>query len=135
MPAELKVEKALIVDHPWIDKILNGTKTWEMRSKPAYCRSLFGLIAKGSGKVQGVARITEVGEPLTEAEMIETIRHHQIPEYMIRSGQVSKWTFPWKLTDVRRLSRAVPYAHKSGAIQWVKLAPDVCAAIGAQLSD
>jgi hypothetical protein len=135
MASNFKIEKGLIVDHPWIDKILDGTKTWEMRSRSAPCHNLFGLIAKGSGAVQGVARITEIGTPLTQAEMIESFPYHQIPKYMILSGQASKWKIPWKLANVRRLHKPVPYLVKSGPVVWVNLDREASMAIEKQLSD
>lgn len=51
--------------------------------------------------------------------MIANIAHHQIPEDMIRRGEVSKWVIPWKLADIISLERPVPYQHKSGAVTWV----------------
>jgi hypothetical protein len=52
---------------------------------------------------------------------------------MIRNGEVAKWNTPWKLADVQPLARPVPYVHKSGAVTWVTLDPDVQEAIAAQL--
>ena len=43
--------KGLIVDEPWISKILAGEKIWEMRSKTTAVRGQIGLIRKGSGAV------------------------------------------------------------------------------------
>ncbi len=117
----MRVTKGLIISDPWIGYILGGTKDWEMRSSGASHRGWFGLIRKGAGAVYGVARLIEVGAPLSPAEMIATFGHHRIPEHMIRSGEVAKWNTPWKLADVRRLDRPVPYRHKSGAVTWVEL--------------
>lgn len=117
----MRVTKGLIIADPWIGYILGGTKDWEMHSSGASHRGWFGLIRKGTGAVHGVARLIEVGAPLSPAEMIATFGHHRIPEHMIRSGEVAKWNTPWKLADVRRLDRPVPYRHKSGAVTWVEL--------------
>lgn len=117
----MRVTKGLIIADPWIGYVLGGTKDWEMRSSGASHRGWFGLIRKGTGAVYGVARLIEVGAPLSPAEMIATFGHHRIPEQMIRSGEVAKWNTPWKLTDVHRLDRPVPYRHKSGAVTWVEL--------------
>jgi hypothetical protein len=117
----MRVTKGLIIADPWIGYILGGTKDWEMRSSGASHRGWFGLIRKGTGAVYGVAKLIEVGVPLSPSEMIATFEHHRIPERMIRSGEVGKWNTPWKLADVRRLDRPVPYRHKSGAVTWVDL--------------
>jgi len=117
----MRVTKGLIIADPWIGYILDGTKDWEMRSSGASHRGWFGLIRKGTGAVYGVARLIEVGAPLSPKEMIATFEHHRIPEHMIRSGEVAKWNMPWKLADVRRLDRPIRYRHKSGAVTWVEL--------------
>lgn len=129
----MKITKGLIIADPWIGHILNGTKTWEMRSSATSHRGWFGLIRKGTGAVYGVAKLAEVGGPLSPSEMIATFHRHRIPEHMIRSGEVEKWSRPWKLTDVRRLDRPVPYRHKPGAVTWVNLDDEVIANITALL--
>lgn len=117
----MRITKGLIIDDPWIGYILGGAKDWEMRSSGASHRGWFGLIRKGTGAVHGVARLIEVGAPLSPSEMSATFGHHRIPQHMISSGEVAKWNTPWKLADVRRFDRPVPYRHKSGAVTWVKL--------------
>ena len=129
----LNVTKALIVDQPWIDLILSGAKTWEMRGTGASHRGWFGLIRKGSGQVVGVARLTGSGRPLSTEEMVASIDRHHIPEHMIRSGAVAKWTTPWHLADARPLPRPVPYRHPYGAVTWVNLDDSVGRAIAAQM--
>jgi hypothetical protein len=117
----MRITKGLIIADPWIGYILDGTKDWEMRSSGASHRGWFGLIRKGTSAIYGVARLIEVGTPLSPTEMIGTFERHRIPEHMIRSGEVAKWNTPWKLADVRRLDQPVSYRHKSGAVTWVEL--------------
>ena len=117
----ISISKALIVADPWIGFLLDGSKTWEMRSTATAHRGWFGLIRKGSGAIQAVARLVEVGEPLSPAGMIETFERHRIPTGMIHSGEVAKWNTPWKLADIHVLKVPVPYRHKSGAVTWVSL--------------
>ncbi|GGC85678.1 hypothetical protein [Chelatococcus reniformis] len=117
----MKIAKGLIIADPWIGYILDGTKDWEMRSSVTSHRGWFGLIRKGTGAVYGVARLTDVGRPLSPVEMMAAYEHHRIPDHMVRSGEVAKWNTPWVLADVRGLSRPVSYKHKSGAVTWVEL--------------
>jgi hypothetical protein len=123
------VSKGLIIASPWIGYILEGRKTWEMRSRATSIRGWVGLIQKGAGAVYGVARITGCGNPQSPEEMIANHDRHLIPDAMIRSGEVAMWNTPWILSDVRRLPEPVPYRHCSGAVTWVELDPDVSAAI------
>lgn len=129
------ITKALIIADPWIGYILDGSKTWEMRSSGASHRGWFGLIRKGTGHIYGVARLVDVGAPLSPAEMVASIDRHRIPEAMIRSGEVARWNTPWKLADVRRLARPVPYTHKSGAVTWVELDAAAIEGVAGQLGE
>ena len=129
------ITKGLIIDEPWIGYILDGTKTWEMRSTGASHRGPFALIRKGSDTVVGTADLVGVGAPLSQDEMIATQERHRIPERMIRSGEVAKWCVPWHLSGVRSLHRPVPYRHPSGAVTWVTLGSDVGEAIARQLDE
>lgn len=131
----MKITKGVVIDEPWIGYILAGTKTWEMRSKGWSHRGWFGLIKKGTGAVWGVARLVDVGAPLSPDEMIANFDKHRIPEYMIHSGEVAKWYIPWKLADVRRLDRPVPYKHQSGSTIQVSLDSAAIAEIARQLGD
>lgn len=119
------VSRGLIIAEPWIDHILEGRKDWEMRSTPTSVRGWFGLIKKGSGQVYGLARLVDCGRSLTQLEMIANVARHRIPESMIQSGAVTKWTVPWKLEDIISLKSPVPYVHKSGAVTWVNFDDDV----------
>jgi hypothetical protein len=129
------IEKALAIREPWIDLILSGQTTWEMRGQRPSYRGWIGLIRKGSGRVACIARLDDVGHPLTEDEMVATFDKHRIPEAMIRSGEVAKWTTPWKLTDIRVLDEPVSYRHPNGAITLFSLEPNVSASIAAQLGE
>ncbi|MFZ5667728.1 MAG: ASCH domain-containing protein [Pseudomonadota bacterium] len=128
-----RIEKALIVADPWISLILDGKKTWEMRSRHTTIRGNIGLIKKGSGLVCGVVKLVGCGEPLTPEGMIKQFDRHKIPAHLIESGQVASWNTPWILQDVRKLASPVRYSHKSGAVTWVNLDPEVSEQIHRQM--
>ncbi|MDF2372379.1 MAG: ASCH domain-containing protein [Rhizobiaceae bacterium] len=127
------ISKGLIIADPWISLILNGQKDWEMRSTATTHRGWFALIWKGTGAVYGVARLRSVGVPLSPSEMVAAYEHHKIPEAMVTSGQVAKWTTPWQLSEVIRLPSPVRYRHKDGAVTWVNLDDRAGRAISTQL--
>jgi hypothetical protein len=112
---------ALIIDAPWIDHILSGKKSWEMRSQATSKRGRIGLIRKGSGTIAGEATLVDSLTPLTRAEMLETIDKHQIPVELLLTGGVDKWRYPWVLEDVERYPTPVRYDHPNGAVIWVAL--------------
>lgn len=115
------IDTALIIDEPWIDYILRGEKTWEMRAQPTHKRGRIGLIRKGSGTIVGEATVVDCLAPLSRAQMLENIHKHRIPKEMIVSGQVEKWRYPWVLADVERYETPIPYAHPNGAVIWVNV--------------
>ncbi len=117
----MKINSALIIDRPWITKILNGEKDWEMRSTHCSKRGHVGLIEKGTGLVVGIAKLKQSSGPYSQAQMIENMHRHCIPEEMITSGTVDKWNHAWEITHIKKLSPAVPYQHKNGAVTWVTL--------------
>ena len=129
----MQIKKALIVADPWIGYILDGSKTWEMRASGTAHRGWFGLIRKGAGAVHGIARLVDVGAPLTPRQMIQTMDRHRIPSDLITSGQVTRWNTPWVLADAHQLDTPVPYRHPSGAVTWVTLEDDVAHLISGQL--
>jgi len=130
----ITVTRALIIDEPWIDLILDGAKSWEMRSNHINIRGRIGLIRKGSGQIWGVADLVASGRPLTQDEMVSSIDKHCIPEDKIGGGKFAKWNRPWVLEDVRALHRPVSYTHRSGAVTWAILEPKVSEMIDEQLS-
>ena len=58
------MERALIIRQPWIGKILDGSKTWEMRGRPTSIRGRIGLIEQGSGMIVGEATLSGVGDQI-----------------------------------------------------------------------
>lgn len=122
---KIKITRALIIDEPWIDYILDGNrgvpKDWEMRSTNTKLRGPIGLIEKGTGKIVGVAELTDTKGPLERDQMLSARPHHQIPSDTIKSGDVDKWNHAWVLENTHRLRTPIRYDHPPGAVIWVKL--------------
>ena len=129
------IRAALIIRRPWIDLLLSGEKTWEMRSNRTNVRGRIGLVEQGSGVVVGVAEITDSPRPLSETEMLSTQEFHCIPEHMICDGSVGKWRYPWVLNSIARLKHPVRYKHQPGAVIWAKLDDQCRREIESQLTD
>jgi hypothetical protein len=123
--------RALLIGEPWVGKILAGRKTWEMRKRLTRIRGTVGLIRIGSGLVVGTADLVDCIDRLTDDTFAASVARHGIEtdEHASRISEGYLW--PWVLTNARRLSRPVPYGHKSQQI-WVTLSDDVAASITAQ---
>jgi hypothetical protein len=124
------INEALIIDEPWLAKILSGEKTWELRTTHCHKRGWIGLIRKGSGLVVGIAKILGSSGPLTDQELRATVAQHCVPADVLI--QKSTYRFSWELTGARALRQPVPYQHPSGAVKWVILATEVTREIGEQ---
>ncbi len=120
---------ALVIDEPWISKILRGEKTWEMRSKPTRKRELVGLVRKGSGRVYAVARIVDCRGPLDDSQVLDSFEKHRVP-----LERIGKWRYAYVLEDVVQLPRPVSYVHNKGAVVFVKLDEQTSRTISEQLA-
>jgi len=114
----------LIIKEPYISYILDGDKTWEMRSTKTKKRGRIALIKKATGQVWGTANIIDVIGPLSRSGMLSNLDKHHIDEALIRSGEVDKWKYAWVLDDIQPLPSPVAYQHKSGAVIWVSLSEE-----------
>jgi hypothetical protein len=119
------VTRGLVIDGHWVSLILAGRKTWEMRSQVTNVRGKIGLIRKGTGQVSGVVDIVDCGAPMSMEEMLDNMERHQIPESLVRSGEVRSWCIPWILERAVAFPDPVPYDHPSGAVKWVKFEESV----------
>lgn len=111
------MDRALIVKKPWIDLILSGEKTWEMRSKPTKITGWIGLIEQGTGFIVGKAFLTSGWCKPSTQELIENHSKHLVDN----TALLEKWCYAWTLEQAQRFETPIPYKHPSGAVIWVKI--------------
>jgi hypothetical protein len=131
---DLERNGALIIDKPWIDLILSGQKTWEMRATKFKKSGYISLIAKGSKTVVGIAKIQGFEGPLSIEQLQNTIDKHHVPKEQFMAPKYT-WFVAMKLTNIYHLSKPISYQHKSGSVIWVKLSeqPEVINQIASAL--
>ena len=117
--------KGLLIRQPWIDMVLVGQKTWELRGRKTLTRGEIALIESGSGTVVGLTTLVDVVGPLSKAELLRSVSKHCVKPSDIRGRTRYDKTYAWVLEGSRPLRRPVPYTHPSGAVIWVNLSPDV----------
>ncbi|MGY3041383.1 hypothetical protein ACVWWQ_003015 [Rhodanobacter sp. TND4EL1] len=115
--------KGLIIDEPWIGKILRGEKVWEMRTTSTSIRGRIALIRKGSGQVVGYAELVDSIGPLDAIACRAHRDKHGIP--LSQDDALLRWNHAWVLENARPLIRPVAYDHPNGAVIWVNLADAV----------
>ena len=113
---------ALVVKRHWLNLILDGTKTWEIRGAACSVRGLIKLAQSGSGQLMGEARVVD---SISFKDLDEFKNHPEVwksgipPEEM----HIVKYRkiFAWVLEDAKRYNVPEPYTHHQGAITWVRL--------------
>ena len=126
------MQSGLVIRERWINLVLKGEKTWEMRSQRTNIRGRVALIQQGTGLVVGTACLMDSLAPLSRESYMNHRDRHAIPESMLDEVLAARWIYPWVLSDARRLPVAVPYTHKSGAVTFVRLDDAVIEAITRQ---
>lgn len=108
--------KGLIVRKPWIDLILSGEKTLEMRSSRTHFRGDFALIESGSGLIKGISTLVGCVD-LKESDFLKTQKQHCVEDLSL----LNRWHYGWELLDSKPLPAPIHYNHPKGAVIWVDL--------------
>ena len=111
--------KGLIIKEPWINFILNGEKTWEIRGSNTKIRGKIYLIKSGTGMMFGECDLAD-SFPVTFEIFIENKHKHRIPN---NSGVFIQYKNPhvWVMQNPVRYPEPKPYEHKQGAIIWINI--------------
>ena len=111
--------RGLIVRTPWVDYLLDGTKTWEIRGSATSIRGRIALIRGGSGLVVGTIDLVDC-LPLTRDEYLQGEAYHRIPASQTDSISY-KHIYAWVVDNPNPLKEPVSYQHPRGAVIWVNL--------------
>ena len=116
----MKTLSAIPIREPWIDMILDGEKTWEIRSKFTKKIGPVGLIRSKSGTVVGTAILAEVIQ-LTAKMAYEKFALMGFDPLTRKEAKEMEGMYAWVLKDVVKFKKPVPYKHPYGAVTWVTL--------------
>ncbi|MCF6409888.1 ASCH domain-containing protein [Pseudalkalibacillus salsuginis] len=109
----------LLIKSSWIDFILDGKKTWEIRGSNTKIRSRIALIKRGTGMIFGTADLIGCRKISFEEYKKGESFHCVSQENGISLPY--KNTYAWILTDPNLFETPHPYDHPKGAVIWVKL--------------
>lgn len=109
--------KGLIIKSPWIDKILDGEKIWEIRGSNTSIRGTIALIKSGTGMIYGTVELTDTIKVGFE-EFRDGRDKHQIWSVGLPSYR-QNWA--WVLVNPVWHTEPIPYKHPQGAVIWVNL--------------
>jgi hypothetical protein len=111
--------KGLVVKSPWIDLILKGEKTWEIRGSNTKIRGEIALIKSGTGTILGTVDLVD-SKPLTLEEYQESEAYHRISKESTFQAPYKK-IHAWVLKNPVLFEDPIPYEHPQGAVIWVNL--------------
>ena len=113
------MNKGLIIKEPWIDLILNGKKTWEIRNKNTLYRGKVYLIKSGSSKIFGECTLIN-SQNISFNEFLENTDKHMVKDLSLLKYDRNK-LFAWILVNPKLYEKPISYTHPKGAIVWVDL--------------
>ena len=114
------IDRGLVIAAPWIDKILDGEKTWEIRSRRNSRVGMIALCRKG-GPIVGTCVIGE-SIPLPRERFARHFARHRVSAAALEAFYRDRPVFAWPLSEVRRIDPPIAYKHPSGG-SWVTLSP------------
>lgn len=104
--------RGLVILGEHLRKILSGSKTMELRTRPNRQLGPIALIQKGSGKIFGVARIVGSVGPMSFSEFVSRSSEHCVKRGRDRNVFDNGYVHGWQLAQVRVLATPVSYVHK-----------------------
>jgi hypothetical protein len=116
----MRTLSAIPIREPWIDMILNGEKTWEIRSKFTKKIGVVALIRSKSGTVAGTAILAEVIQ-LTAELAYQKYALMGFEPLTRKEAKELEGQYAWVMKDVVKFKNPVPYKHPYGAVTWVTL--------------
>ena len=108
------LDSILIIRPEWLNRILSGEKTWEIRSTA--CRKVgewIWLSASQSSTVTGRAQVVD-SRHLSVEEWEATRLQHCVPGPRFYGDR----THAWCLQGVRTTTAPLPFERKRGAVKW-----------------
>jgi ASCH domain. len=111
--------KGLIIKDPWIELILEGLKTWEIRGSNSKIRGKIALIKSGTGMIYGTVEIVD-SILLTSEQYHQAFEKHRITDTEGKALPYKK-VHAWVLTNPVKFEKPIPYVHPQGAVIWVNL--------------
>ncbi|POR41304.1 ASCH domain-containing protein [Methylobacterium sp. V23] len=126
--------RGLLVRQPWAELILRGTKVWELRSHGTSLNGPIAIIPQGTGQIAGIVDLVAVHPRLSPEELAASTQQHCVPLEQQAEVIAAGWLIPWEFARPHRLPYPVPYRHPLGAVIWVRLEPEVTAAIRTQIA-
>ena len=111
-------KKALVVKKKWLDLILAGQKTWEIRGSSTSKRGWVHFAeSQAGGKLRGRAVLVNCF-PLRKKSFGLYYKMHCVPSLTMVPY---KTVYAWVFEDAEEFEKPFEYEHKLGAVIWVNV--------------
>ena len=102
----------------WLDKILSGEKTWEIRGCPTERRGWIHLAeSQAGGKLVGRAMLEDCLS-IKKENFAQHVKLHCVTDLKVITY---KRMFAWVLSKAQRFRKPFQYTHTPGAVIWVSV--------------
>ena len=108
----------LLMKARWLDLILSGKKTWEIRGTQTTQRGTIHLALSGAGgQIAGQCRIAK-SYTIDRKTLSKHFAKHRIEDLSIVTYRTPH---VWEISHARRYKQPFVYDHPQGAVNWVRL--------------
>ncbi len=115
----LQIQRGLIIAPYWLEKILSGEKTLEMRTRRTKIREWIALIESGTGLIMGITKLIDCNGPMSLELLQKYVSAHCI-DYD-QQPDLERYNVAWSINYTQKLESPIPYRHQRGAVIWVRL--------------
>ncbi|HIE69682.1 MAG TPA: ASCH domain-containing protein, partial [Planctomycetes bacterium] len=118
--------RALKLHHQWLELLLDGSKTWEVRSKPTKNRGRVALASTETQLLHGDVELLDCKE-ISRQEFAANAHKHQVndPETTAKVFKYKK-IFAWIVSRPRTYVAPTPFPNPGGSVVFVVLhSPEV----------
>ena len=119
------IDRLLVIAEPWAKMLVDGAKTWELRTTSTNVRGRIGIAKKGTGTIIGTVELVDVHGPFSRAEIAPYEHLHRVPAPSASTSSGPKGLYAWEVEEAVRFDPPVPYTHPQGAVIWVRLDPPI----------
>jgi predicted transcriptional regulator len=109
--------RCLKIKDEWINMILSGSKTWEIRRRNTKIRGRIALGSMKTKRVVGYATIVDSIE-MTVEELKKHNDKHQTNDFLDNYAKRRKTLFAWALKDIEIEKKPKVYSYSTGS--WCK---------------
>jgi hypothetical protein len=96
------LDHLLVVAEPWASLLVDGAKTWELRTTSTKVRGPIGIAAKGTGTIIGAVNLVGAHGPFTGDEIDDYERLHRVPASDTATYGGPKGLYAWEMSDAVR---------------------------------